>query len=41
MRVIIEDKYLADLYENGQTPGKPKFGQQVELAFIKRITQME
>ena len=41
MRVIIEDKYLADLYENGQTHGKPKFSHQVELAFIKRIAQME
>jgi plasmid maintenance system killer protein len=41
MRVIIEDQYLAKLYENGKTIGKPKFGPQVELAFIKRVIQME
>jgi len=41
MRVSIEDGYLANLYENGKSSGKPKFGPQVELAFIKRIIQME
>ncbi len=41
MRVFIEDDYLANLYENGKSTGKPRFGPQIELAFIKRIIQME
>jgi len=41
MRVVIEDQYLSILYNNGKSMGKPKFGQQIELAFIKRVLQME
>ena len=41
MRVIIEDEYLTNLYSNGQAIGKPKFGRDIELAFIKRIIQIE
>jgi proteic killer suppression protein len=41
MKVIIEDDYLARLYENGQSLDKPKFGSQIELAFIKRVIQIE
>lgn len=41
MLVIIEDDYLAALYENGESPGKPKFGHLVEEFFIKRVIQIE
>jgi len=41
MRVIIEDEYLINLYVNGKTVGKPKFSKEIELAFIKRVNQME
>ncbi|WCT12664.1 type II toxin-antitoxin system RelE/ParE family toxin [Mucilaginibacter jinjuensis] len=41
MRVIIEDDYLANLYHNGKSSGKPRFNIDIELGFIKRITQME
>jgi plasmid maintenance system killer protein len=41
MRVIIEDDYLATLYEHGKSIGKPKFSQQLESSFIKRVIQME
>jgi proteic killer suppression protein len=41
MRVIIEDEYLAELYQNGKSRGKPKFNHDIELGFIKRITQLE
>jgi proteic killer suppression protein len=41
MRVIIEDEYLANLYVTGKTVGKPKFNKEIELGFIKRISQME
>ena len=41
MRVIIGDEYLAVLYKNGKTPGKPKFNKEIEIGFIKRVNQME
>jgi proteic killer suppression protein len=41
MRVIIEDGYLAALFKNGKSAGKPKFNQDIELGFIKRVIQME
>ncbi|HEY8781582.1 MAG TPA: type II toxin-antitoxin system RelE/ParE family toxin [Mucilaginibacter sp.] len=41
MRVIIEDEYLAELYKNGKTSAKPQFNKEVELGFIKRVSQME
>jgi proteic killer suppression protein len=41
MRVIIEDDYLVNLYINGKTIGKPKFNKEIELAFTKRINQIE
>jgi len=41
MRVIIEDDYLANLYANGKTLGKPKFSKDIELGFIKRVIQIE
>jgi proteic killer suppression protein len=41
MRVIIEDDYLANLYINGKTIGKPKFNRDIELGFIKRVIQIE
>jgi proteic killer suppression protein len=41
MRVIIEDDYLANLYTNGKTIGKPKFNRDTELGFIKRVIQIE
>jgi len=40
MRVIIEDGYLKALF-NGNFTGKPQFNREVELGFIRRITQME
>ena len=41
MKIIIEDEYLATLYKNGKTSGKPKFNREIELGFIKRVIQME
>lgn len=41
MRVIIEDEYLAKLYVNGKTDGKPKFSKDIEFGFIKRVVQIE
>lgn len=41
MLVIIEDDYLAKLYENGESIGKPKYGKMVEDFFIKRVIQLE
>jgi len=41
MKVIIEDEYLAELYKNGKTDGKPRFNIDIELGFIKRIIQIE
>jgi proteic killer suppression protein len=41
MRVIIEDEYLAALYQNGYSTGKPKFNREIELKFISRVIQME
>jgi len=41
MRVIIEDDYLAELYKNGGTEGKPKFNIDIEHGFIKRVIQIE
>jgi plasmid maintenance system killer protein len=41
MKVIIEDEYLAFLYKNGKSSGKPKFNADIEVGFIKRILQME
>lgn len=41
MKVIIEDVYLAELYKNGKSEGKPKFNIEIELGFIKRVAQME
>jgi len=41
MKVIIEDQYLASIYKNSGSLGKPKFGQEIELAFIKRVIQIE
>ena len=41
MLVIIEDEYLAELYKNGKTKGKPKFSRDIEIGFIKRIIQMQ
>lgn len=41
MRVIIEDSYLAILYKEGKSAGKPKFSRDIELCFIKRVIQME
>jgi proteic killer suppression protein len=41
VKVIIEDTYLARLYENEQSEGKPKFNIDIELGFIKRIIQIE
>jgi proteic killer suppression protein len=40
MRVIIEDEYLEHLFVNGQSKGKPKFSQEVERTFIKRVIQI-
>ena len=40
MRVIIEDEYLASLFANGRSSGKPKFNVEVERGFIKRILQI-
>lgn len=41
MQVIIEDAYLADLYYKGKSPGKPKYGNQIEQSFIRRVVQIE
>lgn len=41
MRVIIEDEYLAILFKNGKSEGKPRFNRDIELGFIKRVIQME
>jgi len=41
MRVVIEDEYLANLYKNGKSSGKPKFNFDIENGFIKRVTQIE
>ena len=41
MRIIIEDEYLKSLYQNGLSIGKPKFNQEIELKFIRRVIQME
>jgi proteic killer suppression protein len=41
MRVIIEDDYLASLFVNGKSEGKPKFNQDIERRFIQRIIQIE
>jgi len=41
MKVIIEDEYLANLYKNGKSDGKPRFNADIELGFIKRIIQLE
>nr|WP_255496233.1 type II toxin-antitoxin system RelE/ParE family toxin [Mucilaginibacter sp. FT3.2] len=41
MRVVIEDDYLAKLYQYGESRGKPKFGPIVESAFIRRVIQIE
>ncbi|RYE24237.1 MAG: addiction module killer protein [Sphingobacteriaceae bacterium] len=41
MRVVIEDEYLAGLYETGAGKGKPKFNQEIEQGFIKRVIQIE
>jgi toxin HigB-1 len=41
MKVIIEDEYLAQLFKNGRTVGKPKFNHDIELGFIKRVIQIE
>lgn len=41
MKVIIEDEYLAALFKNGKTFGKPKFSFDIELGFIKRVIQIQ
>jgi proteic killer suppression protein len=41
MRVIIEDDYLAQLYKNGKSAGKPKYNNDIELGFIKRVIQIQ
>jgi proteic killer suppression protein len=41
MQVIIEDNYLAELYSNSKGKGKPKFNRDIEVAFIKRVIQIE
>jgi proteic killer suppression protein len=41
MRVIIEDDYLADLYKNGKTIGKPKFNIDIENRFIRKVILIE
>jgi toxin HigB-1 len=41
MKIIIEDEYLAALYRNGKTDGKPRFNSEIELGFVKRVIQME
>ena len=40
MQVIIEDNYLAELYANGKSKGKPRFSRDIEVAFIKRVIQI-
>lgn len=40
MRVIIEDVYLANLFDNGKSIGKPKFNVEVERGFVKRVMQI-
>ena len=40
MRVIIEDDYLEYLFAHGKSKGKPKFGYDIERAFIKRVLQI-
>jgi len=40
MRVIIEDEYLEYLFANGRSKGKPKFNQDIERTFVKRIIQI-
>ena len=41
MKVIIEDEYLARLYNEGKSTGKPKFNRDIELGFIKRVIQIQ
>jgi len=41
MRITIEDEYLAELYKNGKSEGKPQFNKDIEDRFIIRVTQME
>jgi proteic killer suppression protein len=41
VKVIIEDGYLVSLYKNGKSTGKPKFNNDIELGFIKRVIQIE
>jgi len=41
MKVIIEDKYLAELVDKGKKAGKPKYPVEVEKAFNKRIFQIQ
>ena len=41
MRVIIEDEYLWQLFDNGYSVGKPQFNKEVENKFISRVIQME
>src|ERR1700712_1693368 len=40
MRGIIEDEYLAYLFVNGKSKGKPKFNFDIERTFIKRVIQI-
>ena len=41
MHVIIEDEYLKALFNDGISAGKSQFNREIELGFIKRITQIE
>jgi proteic killer suppression protein len=41
MRVIIEDKYLEQLAKTGKGIGKPKFNQEIERTFVRRISLLE
>lgn len=40
MRVFIEDEYLEYLFVNGKSKGKPKFSNDIERTFIKRVVQI-
>lgn len=41
MKVIIEDEYLARLYQNTKPDGKSKYNSDIEAGFIKRVIQIE